>query len=408
MRLAYVLIHSVLLFSNSIECFQIKIKVNAGDDTSNPKSDIYLDSLQLIKRYNYPVETHIVVTEDGYLLKTFRIPSEGPPVLLVHGIGDSSDSWLVLGPTNSLAFLLADAGFDVWLHNSRGNRYCKKHVNSLPEKEFFNYSFEEMGTHDLPATVDYILRETLKTKLTYVGYSQGTTTFFIMCSTKPEYNEKINYAVLLAPVAWLTFTRYPFINFFNHILGGLVNFSERHQVHEVFPFNKKLNFYHAKVCNTTASYSFLCQVELYLNFGLNRLSDLTPERLPVITSHIPSGSSAKTFFHFIQLYASKRFQRYDYGLKKNKEVYFSSVPPEYNISLVSVPNTIFVSEVDWFSDRDDTNLLKSKLKNIEQFVVINKSFEFTHLEFTYGSRVYRLINEPVINILKGLKQLDIR
>ncbi|CAF4811850.1 unnamed protein product [Pieris macdunnoughi] len=393
-----------LLLSMDITCFLVKF--NVDDETRNRKSDIYLDSIQLIERYNYPVESHVVLTEDGYLLNTFRIPRNGPPVLLVHGIGDSSDSWLVLGPTSSLSFMLADAGFDVWIYNARGNRYSKKHVNAVPPQEFWDFSFEEMGTLDMPATIDYILERTNMKRLTYIGYSQGTTAFFIMCSTKPEYNDKINHAILLAPVAWLTHTKYPFIAFFNQILSDLMEFSEKRHVYEVFTFNKKNNFYHAKVCNTTASYSFLCHIELYLNFGVRNLLDLSPERLPVITSHIPAGVSVKTFFHFLQLYGSKRFQRFDYGMNKNRQIYSSLIPPEFNVSSITVPSSLFVSEIDWFSDEKDTNFLKNKLKYIERFNVINKSNQFTHLEFVYGTRVKEFINKPVINILKELKILD--
>ncbi|XP_038220209.1 lipase 3-like [Zerene cesonia] len=395
----YVFCSSLLSLSNFVMC---DINTSENGTNSDNKSEIYLDSLGLIRKYNYPAEVHPVITDDGYLLNLFRIPGQGPPILLVHGVGDSSDSWLVLGPESSLAFLLANAGFDVWLFNARGNRYSKTNMNMVSNKRFWNFSFEEMGTHDLPATIDYILNKTFRPKLTYIGYSQGTTTFFIMCSSKPEYNEKINHAVLLAPVTWLTHTKYPLMKFWAQIVNKLMNFSESAKVYEVFSFNKKIRDYHASVCNIKSVYNFLCYAEYYSGFGLKNLIDLIPERLPVITSHIPAGVSVKTFFHFIQIYASKRFQRYDYGFERNKEMYSSVKPPEYNVSMISVPITLFVSEVDWFGDTEDVNILKSKLNSIEQVVAIGKSIEFSHLEFVYGARVNNYINEPVINILKAM------
>lgn len=47
------------------------------------------------------------------------------------------------------------------------------------------------------AVVDYVLSETNSSKLHYVGYSQGTTSFLTFLAEKPEYNDKIHAASLL-------------------------------------------------------------------------------------------------------------------------------------------------------------------------------------------------------------------
>lgn len=156
------------------------------------------------------------------------------------------------------------------------------------------------------------------------------------------------------------------------------------------------------MCNVNSPLKLLCELELFINFGLKTLTKLLPDRLPIITSHIPAGSSSKTFFHFIQGYGTKRFQRFDYGIEKNQEVYASSLPPEYDVSLITAPMTLVVSEEDWFSDTNDVEILRSRLKTVDKYVVINKSLQFTHLEFVYGSRVNTIINKPVITILKTL------
>jgi len=59
-------------------------------------------------------------------------------------------SWALEGP-DSLAFFFANAGFDVWLNNSRGNIWSKQHKYLDPEQdaeEFFNYSLQDMGRYD--------------------------------------------------------------------------------------------------------------------------------------------------------------------------------------------------------------------------------------------------------------------
>lgn len=87
-------------------------------------------------------------TEDGYILGVFRIPhgrsgggeADRPVAFLQHGLLDSSYTWVNNYADQSLAYLLADAGWDVWMGNSRGNTWSKAHV-SLPvdSKKFWDF-----------------------------------------------------------------------------------------------------------------------------------------------------------------------------------------------------------------------------------------------------------------------------
>lgn len=65
----------------------------------------------------------------------------------------------------------------------------------------------EIGKYDLPAAIDYVLAKTQSTQLHYVGFSMGTTVFYIMASEHPEYQPKIRSQISLAPVAYLGNTR---------------------------------------------------------------------------------------------------------------------------------------------------------------------------------------------------------
>jgi len=60
-----------------------------------------------------------------------------------------------------------------------------------------------MGIFDMPAMIDYVLAQTGQKQLFYIGFSQGTTQFWVLTSLKPQYNEKIKFMSALAPVAYL-------------------------------------------------------------------------------------------------------------------------------------------------------------------------------------------------------------
>lgn len=86
------------------------------------------------------------------------------------------------------------------------------HFNRFKQKIFLLiFRWHEIGIYDLPATIDYVLNKTNTDKLHYVGHSQGTTSFFVMCSERPEYNKKIKIMVALAPSAILRHFKQPFL-----------------------------------------------------------------------------------------------------------------------------------------------------------------------------------------------------
>ena len=75
--------------------------------------------------------------------------AEAPKVLLQHGIQGSSMDWVINSVELAPAFMLARAGFDVWLGNSRGNKFSRKHKYlKADSKAFWDFDFEEMGLHD--------------------------------------------------------------------------------------------------------------------------------------------------------------------------------------------------------------------------------------------------------------------
>lgn len=154
------------------------------------------------------------------------------------------------GPGLAPAFLLSDAGFDVWVGNSRGSFHSRSHTTLSPEDdpEYWDFSFVEMGRYDLPASIDYVLAQTGASKLTYIGHSQGTTQMFLSLSERPDWwKERLHSFVALAPVCKLTHSRSSFLHAVAH--AGTLRALNAAGINSFLPRNKLSSHALSQVCN---------------------------------------------------------------------------------------------------------------------------------------------------------------
>uniref|UniRef100_M1DB78 Triacylglycerol lipase 2 n=1 Tax=Solanum tuberosum TaxID=4113 RepID=M1DB78_SOLTU len=114
----------------------------------------------MVETQGYGCEEHKVTTDDGYILSLQRIPkgisgkaATNPPVLLQHGLLMDGITWLLNPTDESLAFILADDGYDVWIANTRGTKYSQGHTSLSPQDPaYWEWSWDELVDFDLPAT----------------------------------------------------------------------------------------------------------------------------------------------------------------------------------------------------------------------------------------------------------------
>lgn len=184
-----------------------------------------------ISSHGYPVEEYRVNTPDGYILTLFRIPhgvknatngERKEPVFIQHGLMSSAMDFLVTGPDHALGFVMADAGYDVWLGNTRGSTYSRAHRDLSPDsKQFWQFSYHEIGERDLPTMIKFVLQKTNYKKLHYVGHGMGTTALFVMCHMRPEMQSKIQSMNALAPIAYTGNMYSPLVRYMASFSSGL-------------------------------------------------------------------------------------------------------------------------------------------------------------------------------------------
>ncbi|XP_075259870.1 gastric triacylglycerol lipase-like [Convolutriloba macropyga] len=208
-------IFTEVLFAGGVENYERELE--QGRELSRDE-DSKRNVSELITSKGYSCEEHTAQTVDGYLLSIQRVgPSTTtkatlendwrnktkPVVVLQHGLMDSSATWVINQADNSLGFMLADAGFDVWISNSRGNKYSKTNINfDRNNPKFWDFSWDEMAKYDLPAIIDYITGATNASQIYYVGHSQGSLIAFTGFSCNTTLASRIKQIFALSPVLY--------------------------------------------------------------------------------------------------------------------------------------------------------------------------------------------------------------
>ena len=113
------------------------------------------------------------------------------------------------------AFQASRFGYDVWLGNSRGNKYSRAHTKYNPDWDtsFWMFDWESMGDYDLPANLEYIIKTNGHSKVAYIGHSQGTTQlFYALAENESYYADKLSLFVALGPVTKLGNIKSPLLS----------------------------------------------------------------------------------------------------------------------------------------------------------------------------------------------------
>uniref|UniRef100_K3WUT6 Lipase n=1 Tax=Globisporangium ultimum (strain ATCC 200006 / CBS 805.95 / DAOM BR144) TaxID=431595 RepID=K3WUT6_GLOUD len=369
-------------------------------------ADAGLTVMELVAKRGYAVEEHKVTTSDRYVLTMYRLPKSydetqrnvsaapnKPAVYLIHGLLDSSYTYVLNFRAQSLAYILADAGYDVWLGNNRGTTWSREHLDYTTKDDvYWDFSWEEMAKYDMPAMINYVLNTSKRPTLSYIGHSEGTMQAFAGFSINQELAQRVSYFGALAPVAFVGDTSSPvFIALAKTYLDKIF---ELLGVDEFFGKTPILQ-------DIIGRYG-CAFVDVACDSIINALTgpseNVNKTRIHVYISQTPAGTSVKNMGHFAQGIRDNTFSYYDYGCKcatflpismcptaicKNKQVYKAFTPPAFDLSKMKYPRVAFVTgDHDWLATSRDIAKLRVRLPT--GTIISETKVAYNHLDFTWA------------------------
>nr|XP_023020524.1 lipase 1-like [Leptinotarsa decemlineata] len=349
---------------------------------------------------NYTAEEHYLITEDGYEIlveRAFLNISKPTPIIIVHGMAMNAIGW-VNKENISLARLLGDLGYDIWMLNFRGTWYSKGHINlKSTDKDYWQFNLDDLGVHDVRSIVKLVYEKTNRQAI-YIGYSMGTTSFFIYSSSFPD--ETKNYLkgmVALAPV----------INFKDSI--SILRFSDY-----VWPFLKEIVsfLWNGEMC---PGFSFFLKPLMAtspgmfsLLFGLKMIGgddyeQIDPTTFPLEMNRMVDTIGSEVYTHLVQIHISGVFQHYDHGKERNLETYGTPTPPPYDLSKIPVPVAMFFGANDWLATPRNAKQAYSELQPSLRCGYHAVPFEkWNHLDFIIAKDLPKYLYEDMFHKINDI------
>jgi pimeloyl-ACP methyl ester carboxylesterase len=150
--------------------------------------------------------------------------------------------------------------------NNRGNYYSRRNTNLSPDdKEFWSWTWDEMGSKDIPAMVNYVLQKTGEKKIAYVGHSQGCTQALACFSSgcDAEFKKKISIFIALAPVATLAHVESTFIKVLANL--HIDKFVQFLGVKEFLPSSNLIHFLVPGICDHSLLQKPVCESTCFVD-----------------------------------------------------------------------------------------------------------------------------------------------
>eukprot|EP00355_Strombidium_rassoulzadegani_P007391 CAMPEP_0168618152 /NCGR_PEP_ID=MMETSP0449_2-20121227/5922_1 /TAXON_ID=1082188 /ORGANISM="Strombidium rassoulzadegani, Strain ras09" /LENGTH=396 /DNA_ID=CAMNT_0008659013 /DNA_START=769 /DNA_END=1956 /DNA_ORIENTATION=+ len=342
--------------------------------------DYFKSFFELTEDVGLQGECHVAQTVDGYLLNIFRVKTENlmegaPVVFMQHGLFGSADNFVMNGE-KSPAFMLAKAGYDVWVGNSRGSRYSKGHISLDSEKDYdyWKFSIDSMANSDLPAAIDYVRGQTGRSKVSFFAHSQGTTQIVMAMATDLEFWKQRLNLVLACPPVIISDDKNVLYDSGQRVYPFLERTLANYGIFEMFGQNWD------NLIKTVKVFVPKLQDQIVSQYTVGDLND--PARAQVFFGHYPHGASVRNLAHLGQIVSRGELIHYDFmDEEQNLKAYGSRQAKKIDISKIrDIPFAMFTGKYDRVVSVEKNRLFAEMIPAVTYF----EEVEADHITFLIG------------------------
>ncbi|KAI1288016.1 Lipase member K [Halotydeus destructor] len=396
--------------------------------------DVKRSTEEIILSRGFQYEEDSLVTKDGYRLFFHRIinpliiKNKLPlkPVLFLHGGMASSSCWIINGKDairpldrltkggrmaqvgNTMAFAVANQGYDVWLGNYRSSFHAKGHTDlASDDPKYWDFSLDELIAFDTAAMIDHVLKRTQANDLALVTMSQSSTLALGLMASQAKYNDLVKPWIALAPFANLVHMprHMEVLEYLNAScmgwLNGLLSLVGNGPIFH--PFSNFIAVYLLTSHPFTWVTNWLTKLLLY-SCGVRRVDD---SRLEAIVASTAGTMSRKTLAHVAQMVQHEAFVKFDFGPEKNMTVYGTEAPTAYDLDKITNKHICFMAaKNDSITKYKNVQLLERLLPVplMDNYVVPDG--KFNHGDFLLGKQLGKFVNCRIIENLERAQRVS--